>query len=407
MKDISSHVRPKAIYALALALLMILLASCQKSPTIDLSSSRHNDAQESSNLEPLDQSSVNSSELSTSKMPSTSTQIDSSSESTIETTETYESETSRTSMTILYYVRTRFDDPRSQTGAFSLYENAVKLATDQGQSVFDLDGHMLYTAAKPTPESTIPSPVPTEPVSTKAPSPMPTPISIVNKLPNTRHGWTFPPSEETIFVLAKYGAYAYGPADSKSIYLTFNAGYEHNQNSVKILDILARHQVKAVFFLDGYYMESNPDTVKRMVNEGHIVGNHTRRHADLIALLDSGREEEALAQIKGFDDLYRSITGFEPSNLYRPPSSEWSERTLGFVQNLGYRIYLFSWTHKDWLVDEQPSSETVLQKLKGQVFPGSILMLHSVGDSNVAILEDFISYVHQQGYSFALLPVGH
>ena len=109
----------------------------------------------------------------------------------------------------------------------------------------------------------------------------------------------------------------------------------------------------------------------------------------------------------GFDDLYRSITGCEPSKLYRPPSSEWSEQSLAFVQNLGYLIYLFSWSHKDWLVDDQPEAQAVLQRMKSQVFPGSTLMLHSVSDANVAILEAFIVYAQEQGYQFALLPAGN
>lgn len=406
------QVKRRFIYVLALTLLMLPLGGCHnKSPAQGISTTTQNEVPTTNPGEPLDQSGDTTRESDTSDTPKTSPPEQSTSESTNKTniatitTPPNESGSSTASEALLYYVRASWDDPGSQTGAFAVWENAVSLATEKGQCVFDPEGKLLYTAPKPTPELVLPSPTPTDPPPTPTATPLPTLISpSINNLPNTRYGWSFPPADTTVSLIARYGVAAYGPAENNSIYLTFNAGYEHNQNSVKILDILARHQVKAVFFVDGYYMETNPATVCRMVEEGHVVGNHTRRHADLIGLLDSGNESAALAQVKGFDDLYRSITGYEPSQLYRPPSSEWSERSLAFVQNLGYRIYLFSWSHKDWLVDDQPEAEPVLQKMKSQVFPGSTLMLHSVSDTNVAILEAFIVYVKEQGYQFALLP---
>lgn len=284
---------------------------------------------------------------------------------------------------LLFYVRTSWEAHTSQTGAFTLWDNAVKTANAHGQSIYDDKGVLLYTAP----------PVPT-----------PTIAPDLSSLPNTRYNWRLPLPPSYIQTAAQYDAHAYGPKDSKTIYLTFNAGYEYQQNSVKILDILAKHNVKAVFFLDGHYLYKNPATVRRMAAEGHLVGNHTRRHGDLVALLEAGAEDQALTQITGFEEQYRSITGANAPKIFRPPSSEWSERMLAFVQRQGYTTYMFSWTYKDWLVDQQPAPATALESMKRQVSPGNILMLHSVSNTNVAVLEDFIQYVQGQGYSFGLLP---
>ncbi len=218
-------------------------------------------------------------------------------------------------------------------------------------------------------------------------------------------GFSYPPGQDVIDTMAKYNAYAYGPMDSRTIYLSLNAGYEYNGGMSRILDILKRYDIKATIFIDGGFIWTQNELTRRIASEGHLVGNHTMGHIDLGELAARGRYDEARRELEKFEELYREITGLSPAPIFRPPSSSWSERSLELVRREGYKTYMFSFTHKDWEVDNQPDPEQTLEALKKQVFPGSLIMLHTVGETNVRVLEDFILYVLDAGYDFGLLPV--
>ena len=199
--------------------------------------------------------------------------------------------------------------------------------------------------------------------------------------------------------LSTYDAVFVEETEEKVIYLTFDAGYE-NGCTAEILDILAKHDVKAAFFLVGNYMEKNADLVRRMVAEGHIVGNHTMHHPDMSTISDPEKFSTELSQLV---DLYKEITGEEMPKYYRPPRGTYSEENLKMAQSLGYKTVFWSLAYADWDNDNQPSRETALEKLLGRIHPGAIVLLHSTSKTNAAVLDEVLTEWEKMGYRFATL----
>ena len=199
--------------------------------------------------------------------------------------------------------------------------------------------------------------------------------------------------------LAKYDAAYLGDTAEKVIYLTFDAGYE-NGSTAKILDILKTHNVPAAFFLVGNYMEKNADLVRRMVQEGHIVGNHTMHHYDMSKL----SEKEAFSkELTDLEDLFLAITGKELPKYYRPPQGIYSENNLKIAQELGYRTIFWSLAYVDWKNDAQPSAEYAFSKLLPRTHNGAVVLLHSTSSTNAEILDQLLSKWKDMGYRFASL----
>ena len=193
------------------------------------------------------------------------------------------------------------------------------------------------------------------------------------------------------------GAYM-GDPTQKVLYLTFDAGYE-NGNTEKILDILKKHQVPAAFFLVGNYMEKNKDLVRRMVEEGHIVGNHTMHHPDMQKKDQAGFSKE----LKDLEDLFREITGKEMPKYYRPPQGLYSQENLEFAQKLGYKTVFWSLAYADWDNSKQPTKEYAFSKLLPRIHNGAVLLLHSTSKTNGEILEELLTRYKEMGYTFASL----
>ena len=203
-----------------------------------------------------------------------------------------------------------------------------------------------------------------------------------------------PASTET---LKKYDAVYIGDTSKKVLYLTFDAGYE-NGCTEKILDVLKKHQVPAAFFLVGNYMEKNGDLVRRMVEEGHIVGNHTMHHYDMSKL----SEEAAFAkELTDLEKLFREITGKELPKYYRPPQGIYSEDNLKMAQKMGYKTVFWSLAYVDWNNDSQPSKEKAFSKLLPRTHNGAVVLLHSTSQTNAQILDELLTNWKQQGYTFA------
>lgn len=207
---------------------------------------------------------------------------------------------------------------------------------------------------------------------------------------------TQPKGNATKEFLSKYNSYYVGDENEKSIYLTFDAGYE-NGNTAKILDILKEKNVPAAFFLVGNYIERNPDLVRRMVNEGHIVGNHTYSHPDMskISSLETFTNE-----ITKLEELYTEVTGKTLSKYYRPPQGKFSELNLQYAQKLGYKTIFWSLAYVDWYQDDQPTKEHALSKLIPRCHPGAVILLHSTSSTNASILSDLIDTYQKAGYTF-------
>ena len=199
--------------------------------------------------------------------------------------------------------------------------------------------------------------------------------------------------------LSQYNAAYLGDTEEKVIYLTFDAGYE-NGCTEQILDTLKKHEVPAAFFLVGNYLEQNPELVKRMVTEGHTVGNHTYHHYDMSKLTDI---ESFRAELESLEELYEELIGEKMPKYYRPPQGIYSEENLTMAKELGYQTVFWSLAYVDWLNDDQPTSEEAFSKLIPRIHKGAVVLLHSTSETNAAILDDLLTRWEEQGYSFATM----
>ena len=197
--------------------------------------------------------------------------------------------------------------------------------------------------------------------------------------------------------LQHYDAAYLGDTSQKVIYLTFDAGYECG-STAKILDVLKQHQAPAAFFLVGNYIEKNADLVRRMAEEGHIVGNHTMHHYDMSKLSDKDAFAKELTEL---EKLYKEVTGKDMEKYYRPPQGIYSEKNLEMAQELGYKTVFWSLAYVDWLQDDQPTREQALKKLLPRMHPGAVLLLHSTSQTNAEILDELLTTWESQGYRFA------
>lgn len=199
--------------------------------------------------------------------------------------------------------------------------------------------------------------------------------------------------------LAKYHAYYVGDTTKKVIYLTFDCGYE-NGNTAKILDALKKHHAPAAFFVVGHMIESAPDLVRRMANEGYIVGNHTYHHPDMSAISSKAAFKKELDTVA---KLYKKTTGKELSHYYRPPRGVYNEENLKQADALGYKTIFWSLAYVDWYTDNQPTAEQAYAKLLPRIHNGAIVLLHQTSKTNADILDSLLTKWEKMGYSFASL----
>lgn len=233
-----------------------------------------------------------------------------------------------------------------------------------------------------------------------------------SSLSNEKAGWWFNPKkaggngkstipEKTANLLNKYNGIWQAKTDEKVMYLTFDEGYEYNNNTAKILDTLKAKGVKAAFFVTGAYVKSNLDLVNRMANEGHLVCNHSVNHLNQVEAIKNPKKLED--DIAGLQTLYKEKTGNNLASFLRPPEGVYSERTLKFINDMGYRPVFWSFAYKDWLRDNQPDKKFAIEKITGQFHPGSVLLLHAVSDTNAEILGEIIDQAVNMGYRFGSL----
>jgi len=220
---------------------------------------------------------------------------------------------------------------------------------------------------------------------------------------NTLLGWglqrnknNLPPVAKTtsVTLLRKYGGFYIGDTSKKEIYLTFDEGYE-NGYTAKILDVLGQNRVRGVFFITGPYLNEHQDLVRRMVEEGHEVGNHTVKHPSLPSVNDKRVEEELL----GLDRAFYEKFGKHMKYL-RPPKGEFSERTLAISQKLGYRNVFWSFAYEDWYVDKSRGADFAYNKVMENLHNGCVLLLHAVSKDNAEALDRIIKGARENGYEF-------
>ena len=207
-----------------------------------------------------------------------------------------------------------------------------------------------------------------------------------------------PPSAQRDICTLQYDAYYLGDVSQKIIYLTFDEGYEMGYTE-KILDILKENEVKAAFFVTKPYIQSDPELVKRMVAEGHIVGNHSVTHPAMTTLSD----EQILNELTGCAAYFKEVTGVDMPLFFRPPAGEYSIRTLEKTQAAGYKTIFWSFAYKDWVTDEQPGEQTAYNNIINYSHNGCIMLLHAVSKSNTEALDSAIKELKAEGYRFESL----
>ena len=206
-----------------------------------------------------------------------------------------------------------------------------------------------------------------------------------------------PEAQQTIDILSRGGHYL-GDMQHKTLYLTFDEGYE-NGYTAQILDILKANEVKAAFFVTTPYIREQPALVQRMVDEGHIVGNHTTTHPDCSKLSREALQKE----LDGCAAAFQSLTGQEMPHYFRPPEGKYSIASLNNAQSLGYETVFWSFAYADWDPDKQPGRDKALQMIRDNHHNGAILLLHAVSQSNTEALDEAIRFLKEEGYTFMTL----
>ena len=205
-----------------------------------------------------------------------------------------------------------------------------------------------------------------------------------------------PVGNASVEELAQYDAYFAEDTEEKVLYLTFDCGYE-NGNMPVILDALKKHRVPATFFVVGNFIKDNPALIKRMVQEGHIVGNHTFTHPDMSSISSREAFQKELSSV---EKLYESLIQAPMTKFYRPPRGIYSTENLSMAKELGYKTFFWSLAYVDWYEDKQPTKEEAFAKLLTRIHPGAIVLLHSTSKTNGAILDELLTKWEEMGYTF-------
>ena len=188
-----------------------------------------------------------------------------------------------------------------------------------------------------------------------------------------------------------------GNKDKKFLYITFDEGYEAGYTK-QILETLKKNNVKATFFITAHYVNTEPDLVKQMIDEGHIVGNHTVNHKCMPELSEEELKKEVM-------DLHTSIYqkfGYDMKYL-RPPKGEYSEKSIAYTNSLGYKTVMWSFAYEDWNENKQPAEEVAKKKIIENLHNGEIMLLHGNSKTNTNILDDVIKEAQNMGFTFKSL----
>ncbi len=256
----------------------------------------------------------------------------------------------------------------------------------------------------PAPNPNPPSPSnPAPPPKPPVPSPPPA-VVVPPNLDTARYGWGYTvnsthttpviPSKINNW-LKQYNGYYVGNTSTKVVYLTFDEGYE-NGYTPAILDTLKKHNVHACFFVTQSYITKNPALIMRMVNEGHIVANHTVTHRSLNEL----SEQEIQAELNGVENSFKTVTGGTLPKYLRPPQGDFSEKSLWTTNKLGYKTVWWSIAYRDWDTANQPTTEQALSLIKNNIHNGAVILLHAVSKTNSDALEQMLQIIASGGYQF-------
>ena len=227
--------------------------------------------------------------------------------------------------------------------------------------------------------------------------------SNIQSLSNSKIGWGIKRSDnheqpdvgtKNKEIMDKYNGIYMGNKEKKIVYLTFDLGYEAGYTS-KILEILKNNNVKATFFITAHYVNTQPDLVKQMIDEGHIVGNHTVNHKSM----PSCSLETINKEVMNLHSAISEKFGYE-MKFIRPPKGEYSERTVAYTNTLGYKTVMWSFAYDDWDENKQGREEYGRKKILENVHNGEIMLLHATSKDNANILDDVVKQIKHMGYEF-------
>ncbi len=222
------------------------------------------------------------------------------------------------------------------------------------------------------------------------------------------YSWYFKPKSdgmqpelipEAASFVEKYPVIALGDSEEKTVYLTFDAGYE-NGNVEKILDVLREKNVPGAFFILPQIMRENADLVHRMKDEGHLICNHTRHHKNMSKITDFDTFSYELTES---EKLLRELCGIEMDKFYRPPEGRFSEQNLEYAEKLGYTTVFWSLAYADWDNANQLSPDRALELVLSRTHNGCVALFHPTSSTNAAILGDYIDTLRADGYTFKSL----
>ncbi|MFG6149800.1 delta-lactam-biosynthetic de-N-acetylase [Halobacillus sp. B23F22_1] len=184
----------------------------------------------------------------------------------------------------------------------------------------------------------------------------------------------------------------------KVVYFTFDNGYEQGYTD-EVLNVLKEQQVPATFFVTGHYINSAPDLVKRMVKEGHIIGNHSWSHPDFTKISKSKMKQE-LDQVQ---TAVEDLTDQKAMTFLRPPRGTFNTNTLEWARELGYIHAFWSIAFVDWETNHQKGWEYAFNNVMEQIHPGAVILLHTVSEDNAEALDNLINELRMRGYQFGSL----
>ena len=202
---------------------------------------------------------------------------------------------------------------------------------------------------------------------------------------------------ENLRIINEFNGMAMGSDEYKYLYLTFDNGYEAGYTE-QILDVLKENDVKATFFITGQYLKTSEDLVKRMIDEGHIVGNHTVNHKSMPSCTNETIKEEVMTL---HQNVYEKFN-YEMKYM-RPPKGEYSEASIAYTNTLGYTTVMWSFAYDDWVEDNQGREEYAKSKIYDNLHNGEIMLLHATSKDNANILDEVIKEIKNQGYEFKSL----
>lgn len=229
-----------------------------------------------------------------------------------------------------------------------------------------------------------------------------------DSIDNQVHGWGIPNKKDGARpveagsvrdALLKYDAYLIGN-DEKTLYLTFDEG-SNDTYLEQIVDVLNANDVKATFFFCRRYILDHPDLMKKLVETGHSVGNHTANHYQMPLYANKENFQKYLSEITAVEEAFQQVTGVSMDHIYREPKGEYSYRSLQIMKDLGYKTYFWSVAYLDYAGDV--SKEKALEELTSRVHNGAIYLIHPKNKGNYEAMDDFIKTMKSRGYTFDLV----